>query len=85
MIDTLDIDTDSGREYIRNQVRLYTHRPTYQMSYLIGKLEILKLRDTMIEIEGENFSLPAFHDALLSEGSIPPALVRVAWELETDS
>lgn len=83
MIDTLDIDTDSGKEYIRNQVRLYTHRPTYQMSYLIGKLEILKLRDTMIEIEGENFSLRSFHDALLSEGSIPPALVWTAWELET--
>ncbi|HOZ07757.1 MAG TPA: DUF885 domain-containing protein, partial [candidate division Zixibacteria bacterium] len=83
MIDTLDIDTDSGREYIRNQVRLYTHRPTYQMSYLIGKLEILKLRDAMIDIEGESFSLRAFHDAYLSEGSIPPALVWKAWELET--
>lgn len=83
MVEALEAKTDSDREYIRNQVRLYTHRPTTQMSYLIGKLEILKLREALIAIEGENFSLRQFHDALLGEGSVPPALIWKAWELET--
>lgn len=81
MIEALEIDTESGRDYIRNQVRLYTHRPTYQMSYLMGKLEILALRDAMAERDGEEFSLSAFHDAVLDEGAIPPALLWKILEL----
>ena len=81
MIEALEIDTESGRDYIRNQVRLYTHRPTYQMSYLVGKLEILALRDAMAERDGDEFSLSAFHDAVLDEGAIPPALLWKILEL----
>ena len=82
MIDALEVDTDSGKDYIRNQVRLYTHRPTYQMSYLTGKLEVMKLRDAMMDRDGADFSLRDFHDALLAEGSMPPALMWQALDLE---
>lgn len=78
MINTLDITTDSDKEYIAKEVRRYTHSPTTQMSYLMGKREIMKLQKAMMKKEGDNFSLQAFHDAILAEGSIPPALL---WEI----
>jgi len=78
MINTLDAATDSDKEYIAKEVRRYTHSPTIQMSYLMGKREIMKLQKAMMEKEGDIFSLQAFHDAILAEGSIPPALL---WEI----
>jgi len=78
MIDVLDIENESGIEYIKKEVRRYTYNPTVQMSYLMGKREIMNLSEAMIEKQGEDFSLKAFNDALLAEGSIPPSLM---WEV----
>lgn len=78
MIRTLDIDTEAGREYIRTEVRRYTHTPTVQMSYLVGKVMIEHMREAMLARDGDAFSEREFHDALLSEGSIPPTLLREA-------
>jgi uncharacterized protein (DUF885 family) len=78
MIDVLDINTEPGKEYIKNEVRNYTHEPTYRMCYLMGKREIEHLREAAMERDGESFSDKAFNDALLAEGSIPPALM---WEI----
>ena len=75
MIDALDIDTDSKRKYVETEVRRYTVSPTIQMSYLMGKTEVMALKQAMMDKEGEAFSLRAFHDALLAEGSIPPTLL----------
>jgi uncharacterized protein (DUF885 family) len=57
------------------EVRRYTASPTQPMSYLVGKLEILKLID---EFKGRNpgKSLRELHDAILSCGSLPPRLMR---------
>jgi len=74
MTEALEIDTDSGQEYIRKEVRRYTYQPTIPMSYLIGKLEIIKMRNAAAEQDGIDFSLADFHDALLAQGNIPPAL-----------
>ena len=78
MNQVLETDSESGREYIGKEVRRYTMTPTYQMSYLMGKREIVRLRDAVKARDGANFSLKAFHDALLAEGSVPPALM---WEV----
>ncbi len=78
MINTLDVTTDSGREYIAKEVRRYTHSPTYQMAYLMGKREIMRMRNEVMEKEGDNFSLKEFNNAILAEGSIPPALL---WDI----
>lgn len=58
------------------EVRRYTFTPTQPMSYLIGKLEILKLADEYRRRKGDAFSLRQFHHDLLAHGTIPPALVR---------
>jgi len=78
MAATLGITNESGRQFLENEVRRYTTTPTHQMSYLIGKHEIMKLLDAARRRDGDNFSIREFHDALLAEGSIPPALM---WDI----
>jgi uncharacterized protein (DUF885 family) len=64
------------RENAFAEVRRYTQTPTQPMSYLIGKLEILSLREAVKAAEGASFSLKSFHDRLLSYGSIPIAMIK---------
>ncbi|HEY7522302.1 MAG TPA: DUF885 domain-containing protein [Candidatus Limnocylindrales bacterium] len=60
----------------RAEVHRYTYTPTYQMSYLLGKVLILALRDDERRRLGDRFDLRAFHDALLRHGSIPISFHR---------
>ncbi len=75
MQEAVQSKTDSDKEYIETEMRRYTISPAYQMAYLMGKLEIMKLRDTMMLNQGSAFSLQEFHDKLLAEGSVPPTLM----------
>lgn len=59
-----------------SEVKRYCATPTQPMSYVLGKLEIMKLRDDYQRMMGERFDLKGFHDLLLSFGTIPVALVR---------
>ncbi len=59
-----------------SEVRRYTLTPTYPLSYLLGKLEILRLRDEVKEKSGEDFDLYDFHFELLARGTIPVKLAR---------
>jgi len=72
-------DAPSDTAWAQREVNWYTLYPTVPMSYLVGKLEVLQLRDDMKAREGKNFSLKAFHDKFLSEGMLPPALIREEW------
>jgi len=65
----------------------YEYKPAYQealrgtfdpgyLSYTLGKLQILDLREDYRKQEGENFTLKKFHDALLSHGMPPIELLR---------
>jgi uncharacterized protein (DUF885 family) len=52
-----------------------TFDPLY-LSYTLGKLEILKLRDDYKTQEGDEFSLQQFHNELLNHGMPPIRLLR---------
>ncbi|MCI0583609.1 MAG: DUF885 domain-containing protein [Chloroflexi bacterium] len=58
------------------EVRRYTSSPTYPLSYLLGKVLILGLRDDERERRGTAFSLCDFHDTLLRNGSLPISFHR---------
>ncbi|HWI65752.1 MAG TPA: DUF885 domain-containing protein [Symbiobacteriaceae bacterium] len=58
------------------EVARFSMSPTQPMSYLIGKLELLKLADEYRARKGRDFRLKTFHGDLLAHGTIPPALVR---------
>ncbi len=63
------------RSNAQAEVRRYTMSPTQPMSYLMGKLEILKLINEYKESHPQA-SLKEMHDAVLSCGSLPPKLMR---------
>ena len=75
MAGALNMTSESGRDFLRTEIRRYTTTPSHQMSYMIGKREIHKLLEAARERDGDAFSLKKFHDALLAEGSVPPALM----------
>jgi uncharacterized protein (DUF885 family) len=58
------------------EVKFYTYSPTYPMSYTLGKLEILRLREDYKKVKGKAFNLKEFHDQLISYGSIPVQMIR---------
>lgn len=58
------------------EVKRYSISPTQPMSYIIGKKQILELREKVRKLKGKDFSLKDFHDRLLSFGSIPISLIE---------
>jgi uncharacterized protein (DUF885 family) len=60
----------------RAEVNRYTYTPTYQLSYLLGKVLLLQLRADEQRRLGKAFSLKAFHDTLLRNGSLPISFHR---------
>ena len=54
----------------------YVTMPGQALSYKIGQFEIERQRSAAAGREGATFSLPGFHDRLLSLGSLPLAALR---------
>jgi uncharacterized protein (DUF885 family) len=64
-------------EFMASEIDRYIVMPGQALAYLTGKLEIERLRDEARRRLGANFSLPAFHAAVLDHGSLPmPTLAR---------
>ena len=53
----------------RADVNWYTSQPTIPMSYLLGRLELERVKSRLIE--GKGWSLRQFHDWALSHGAVP--------------
>jgi uncharacterized protein (DUF885 family) len=62
----------------RSEVARYTMYPTQPFSYLIGCLELERLRSESQARLGDAFRLRRFHDRVLSYGHMPPTLVARA-------
>ena len=74
-IDFLVSRASLERSNAQAEIRRYTTSPTQPMSYLIGKLEIVKLIDEYKK-KHPQASLKEVHNAVLSCGSLPPRLMR---------
>jgi uncharacterized protein (DUF885 family) len=68
--------TGFERANARAEVLRYTYTPGYQLSYLLGKVLLLSLRDEERRRWGDRFSLRTFHDRLLRAGSLPVSFQR---------
>jgi uncharacterized protein (DUF885 family) len=75
-IDYLVENTGFERANATAEVERYTSTPTYQLSYLLGKVMLLRLRAHERDRLGAEFSLKAFHDALIYAGSLPVSFQR---------
>jgi uncharacterized protein (DUF885 family) len=74
--DFLTRETSFEEANARAEVYRYTYTPTYQLSYLLGRVLLLQLRDHEQQRLGNAFSLKAFHDTLLRNGSLPISFHR---------
>ena len=75
-IELLIRETGFERPNATAEVQRYTATPTYQLSYLLGRELILRLRADEQRRLGDAFSLRRFHDAILWSGSIPVSFHR---------
>jgi uncharacterized protein (DUF885 family) len=75
-IDFLVEHTRFERDNARSEVEWSTYRPTYPLSYLLGRTLLLELRSSEERRLGDAFSLRAFHDTLLRNGSLPISFHR---------
>ncbi len=83
---TEDLSVEQGVRFFRDEAyleegsaRREAERGTFDPSYVVysmGKLMLLKLREEYKARQGAAFSLRAFHDALLDNGTVPVRLHR---------
>jgi uncharacterized protein (DUF885 family) len=74
-VEYLVTEARMNRREAELECRRYAEEPGQAMSYLLGKREVLRLAEAWRE--ARHGSLRAFHDELLSWGSVPPAVI--AW------
>ncbi len=55
----------------RNQIERYMVMPAQALSYKIGSLKILELRERAQQALGDKFSYPAFHAVVIGDGTLP--------------
>jgi len=55
----------------RNQIERYMVIPAQALSYKIGALKILELRERAEQALGRRFSYPQFHDVVIGDGTLP--------------
>jgi len=69
------IDYDTAR----GEATRFAMDPGQAIDYLIGKTEIEMLIGPVSDHDGSGFSLRAFHDRLLSYGTVPYSTIRYEW------
>ncbi len=61
---------------IRSEIRRYFVTPGQATSYKVGMVKILALREMSRQALGDRFDLRAFHDTVLSGGSLPLSVLE---------
>jgi hypothetical protein len=62
--------------YYTGEIKRYISNPIQPASYLIGKIQLLGLKEDYRRLKGDDFDLRSFHDELISHGSVPIRLIR---------
>lgn len=69
-------NSNFGPEEVRGEVNRYISWPGQAPSYMIGNLEILRLREQARAALGERFDIREFHDQVLTRGNVTLPLLR---------
>ena len=68
------------RSYIESEVDRYIADPGQATAYMLGRLEIERLRAEATTRLGQRFDLRTFHDHLLENGALPLPMLRTQME-----
>ena len=70
-IDYMVANSPMSRANVTSEVNRYAVLPGQACGYMIGRLELLRIRREAEERQGDTFDIKAFHDAVLDGGSLP--------------
>ena len=70
--------TAESRGYIASEIDRYLAVPGQATAYMIGRLEIQKLRADAQRQLGNRFDLKGFHDVILRDGAVTLPMLRIA-------
>jgi uncharacterized protein (DUF885 family) len=70
-IDYLLANSALTRANIENEVDRYVADPGQALAYMVGRLELVRLRERAQARLGDRFDLRAFHDLVLGTGGVP--------------
>ena len=70
-VDYLAGHTALSRHEVETEVDRYISWPGQALSYMLGELTIQRLRAEAEQALGPKFDIRAFHDVILSQGSVP--------------
>lgn len=70
-IDYLIKNSPLALNNIENEVERYIGMPGQALAYMIGRREIMRLRDEAKTAMGDRFDIKGFHDAVLGSGPVP--------------
>lgn len=85
-IEYLSRNAPMSMSNITDEVDRYIGIPGQALSYMIGRLEILRIRGEAEDRMGDTFDIKGFHDAVLSHGMVPlEVLARVVEEWSRSS
>jgi uncharacterized protein (DUF885 family) len=66
------------RTNVENEVDRYVAWPGQALAYMVGRLELVRLRRRAADRQGDRFDLRAFHDLVLGTGGVPLAVLDEA-------
>jgi uncharacterized protein (DUF885 family) len=66
------------RTNTENEVDRYVAEPGQALAYMVGRLELVRLRRRAADRQGDRFDLRAFHDLVLGTGGVPLAVLAEA-------
>ncbi|MGD8458680.1 MAG: DUF885 domain-containing protein [Anaerolineales bacterium] len=75
-VDFILQNTGISRGFAEYEVLRYIAYPGQAPAYLVGKIEILRLRTMAQEALGEDFDISEFHNILLQNGSMPLTILE---------
>lgn len=70
-VDFMAANTGLPRGMVEGQIARYIVWPGQATAYMVGMLRFLDARRQVMEAQGDDFDLKAFHNLLLSNGSMP--------------
>jgi uncharacterized protein (DUF885 family) len=76
MVDYFRQHTAMDEPNIQTEVDRYIAWPAQALSYQLGKMKILELRERARKELGDRFDIRAYHDAVLDEGALPLDLLE---------
>lgn len=70
-VDYMVANSPMSKANVTSEVNRYAVLPGQACGYMIGRLEILRIRREAQDRQGDAFDIKAFHDAVLDGGSVP--------------